>query len=124
MLLSQKAITAFQFHFLLHKSSALGVNDISPVKIAAAQTLNEHLRRRGVGRKGDLILVTQAFYLIYIIKAAGIGRIAEKQHKVYLVISNPRTYLLSAALVGMQVKRYGKARRFGHELARRVRCAD
>ena len=59
-------------------SSVLGVDDVAPVQIASAQSLHQHLRRGGVGGKGDLIAVAQALDLGDILKASGVIRIAEE----------------------------------------------
>ena len=96
---------------------ALGINDIAPVEVASAQSLHEHLRRCGVGGKRYLILVAQALYLVDIVKARGVGRVAEEQNEVYLVVRYSCAYLLCAALIGVHVKRHGQSRSLRHELA-------
>ena len=103
--------------------SPLGIYDVAPVEVAPTQTLHQNLRRGGVRCKGDLILVTQTLDPVNIVKAVGICRVAEEQHKVYLVICDPCAYLLSAALIGVKIQCHGKSRSLGHELARGVRCA-
>ena len=105
-------------------SAPLRVDDVAPVEIAAAQTLHEHLRRGGVGRKGDLVLVAQALDLVDVVKAVGVGRVAEKEDQVDLVEGDARADLLRAALVGVQLERDRQARGLADELSRDMRGAQ
>ena len=77
-------------------SAPLGIDDVAPVEVAAPQTLHQDLGRGGVGRKGDLILVAQTLDLVDVVKAAGVGGIAEEQDKVDLVEGDARADLLGA----------------------------
>ena len=89
----------------------LGIDDVAPVEIAAPQTLHEHFGRGGVGGKGDLILIAQALDLVDVVKALGIGGIAEEEHKVNLVEGDACSDLLGTALFGVEVESDGQARR-------------
>ena len=90
--------------------SLLRIDDVAPVEIAAAQALHQDLGRSRIGGEGDLILVAQTLYLVYVVEALGIGRISEEKHKVDLIEGYARADLLRAALIGMQIQRYRQSR--------------
>ena len=98
-------------------SVVFGVNKLAPVKVTAAQTLHQNLRSGGVGGKGNLILVTKALNLVYIVKALGVCGIAEEENQVDLVEGDPCANLLCAALIGVHVEGDGKTGGLADQLA-------
>ena len=69
--------------------SLLWIDNIAPVEITPAQPLNQDLCSCRIGGKGDLILVTESFHLVDIVKAFWIGRITEEQDQINFVIGDP-----------------------------------
>ena len=74
------------------------VDDISPVQVAPAQTLNKNLGRGHIGGEGYVVLITEAGYLIGAGRVNVAGRITEEKDEIDLVIGDPGADLLVAAL--------------------------
>ena len=79
----------------------VGIDDIAPVQIAPAETLDQHLRRRHVGGEGDAVAVAEAGDLINALLGTEIVRVTEIEDEVDLVVCDAGADLLAAALVEM-----------------------
>ena len=77
------------------RSALLGVDDVAPVEVAAAQALHKHLRRGGVGGKGDLVLVAQA------LAARKNRRLMSAIRAAELVLPGDRGIFIASRILGM-----------------------
>ena len=78
------------------------VDDIAPGQVAALETLNEHLGRGHIGRKGHVVLIAQARNVVDAVVLRD-GGVAEIQDQVQLVIGNTRADLLITTLISGKV---------------------
>ena len=95
----------------------VGVYYLAPVKVAAAQALNEDFGGGNVGGEGDGITVAETAYLVDLILIAVIVGVAEEDDKVYLVAADAGTHLLAAALICGEAQLNGQTCGVGHQLA-------
>ena len=66
--------------------SAVGVDDIAPVQIAALQAMDEYLGCGDIGRDGDIVYVAQAQQIHFIgLMGLRADRVSEKEQQVDLV---------------------------------------
>lgn len=83
--------------FCIH--SAVGVDDIAPVQIAALQAMDEYLGRGDIGRDGDIVYVAQAQQIHFIgLMGLRADRVSEEEQQVDLVAGDARSDLLVAPM--------------------------
>ena len=105
--------------FCIH--SAVGVDDIAPVQIAALQAMDEYLGRGDIGRDGDIVYVAQAQQIHFIgLMGLRADRVSEEEQQVDLVAGDARSDLLVAPMGAGQKTLDAQARGLRHKLARRT----
>ena len=105
--------------FCIH--SAVGVDDIAPVQIAALQAMDEYLGCGDIGRDGDIVYVAQAQQIHFIgLMGLRADRVSEEEQQVDLVAGDARSDLLVAPMGAGQKTLDAQARGLRHKLARRT----
>ena len=79
--------------------SAVGIEYLTPVEVAALQRMDKRLGGSNIGRHRDIVYVakTEQIHLVWLVGLRG-KRISEEKQQVYLVAGNTGADLLVAAL--------------------------
>jgi len=102
----------------------VGIYNVAPGQVAAAQTLHEHLRRRHVRGEGNAVSVAEAGNVVYIVLPLYVVGVTEKQNQVNFIVRNSRAYLLRSPLTCGKAGNYRQSCGFAYKLAGGFRSAD